>query len=75
MTAPLSKEPRKFAPLGNLGGQVGGLPILKGVVFDVDGTLWFVNFLYSICFLFLVSLACFSCLGWPGGLENEFEAV
>ncbi|TVY84009.1 putative uncharacterized hydrolase [Lachnellula suecica] len=36
MTTPLSKEPRRFAPLGKDGGR---LPTLKGIVFDVDGTL------------------------------------
>jgi hypothetical protein len=41
MTARLSKEPRRFAPLG-AGADKGdeGLPRLKGIVFDVDGTLW-----------------------------------
>jgi hypothetical protein len=34
-------EPRRFAPLGELGDKgVEGLPKLKGIVFDVDGTLW-----------------------------------
>jgi hypothetical protein len=41
MTTRLSKEPRRFAPLGE-GRDKGleGLPKLKGIVFDVDGTLW-----------------------------------
>jgi hypothetical protein len=38
MATPLSKEPRKFAPLS--GKDVGEAPTLRGVVFDVDGTLW-----------------------------------
>ncbi len=38
---PKSKGPRRFAPLRE-GTKVEreGLPRLKGVVFDVDGTLW-----------------------------------
>jgi hypothetical protein len=49
MTSPLlGKEPRRFAPLreGPGGGQSGGgeeggkVQRLKGIVFDVDGTLW-----------------------------------
>lgn len=41
MTSPLSKEPRRFAPLGNKGQDAAKkLPKLKGIVFDVDGTLW-----------------------------------
>jgi len=38
MTRPLLKEPRRFAPLGEDAG--GDSPELKGIVFDVDGTLW-----------------------------------
>lgn len=33
------KEPRRFAPLGE-GREGGEGRKLKGVVFDVDGTLW-----------------------------------
>lgn len=41
MTTRLSKEPRQFAPLGaGVDKGVKGLPKLKGIVFDVDGTLW-----------------------------------
>lgn len=42
MTSTLSdKEPRRFAPLKEGGdGGLEGVPQLKGVVFDVDGTLW-----------------------------------
>ncbi|TVY49543.1 putative uncharacterized hydrolase [Lachnellula occidentalis] len=39
MTTPLSKEPRRFAPLGEGIANTGGAPKLKGIVFDVDGTL------------------------------------
>ncbi|KAH7350887.1 HAD-like domain-containing protein [Rhexocercosporidium sp. MPI-PUGE-AT-0058] len=37
MSSPLLKESRRFAPLGTDAG--GELPQLKGIVFDVDGTL------------------------------------
>jgi hypothetical protein len=41
MTTRLSKEPRRFAPLGaRIDKGTEGLPRLKGIVFDVDGTLW-----------------------------------
>ena len=43
MATPLSKEssPRRFAPLKESSNRVkDGLPRLKGIVFDVDGTLW-----------------------------------
>ncbi|KAL2071570.1 hypothetical protein VTL71DRAFT_12805 [Oculimacula yallundae] len=43
MTSPLLKEPKRFAPLGGKGGSADeggkGLTKLRGVVFDVDGTL------------------------------------
>lgn len=31
---------RKFAPLNSAAAQDVSVPTLKGVVFDVDGTLW-----------------------------------
>ncbi|KAK0108361.1 hypothetical protein ONS95_003174 [Cadophora gregata] len=37
MTISLLREPRRFAPLGSDSG--GDLPKLRGIVFDVDGTL------------------------------------
>jgi hypothetical protein len=40
MTSSLSKEPRRFAPLREGAEQVDGVPKLRGIVFDVDGTLW-----------------------------------
>lgn len=40
MTSSLSKEPRRFRPLRESGEGIGDGQILKGVVFDVDGTLW-----------------------------------
>jgi hypothetical protein len=40
MTSSLLKEPRRFAPLKEGAEQVEGVPKLRGIVFDVDGTLW-----------------------------------
>jgi len=41
MTTRLSSEPRRFAPLAaEVDKEARGLPGLKGIVFDVDGTLW-----------------------------------
>jgi len=41
---PRMGEPRRFAPLKESSeGKSGGLPKLKGIVFDVDGTLWYVD--------------------------------
>jgi hypothetical protein len=40
MTSSLSKESRRFAPLREGAEQVDGVPKLRGIVFDVDGTLW-----------------------------------
>ncbi len=41
MPTRLSKEPRRFAPLGAGDDKLAeGLPKLRGIVFDVDGTLW-----------------------------------
>jgi hypothetical protein len=31
-------HPRRFAPLD--AGKPSNAPVLKGIVFDVDGTLW-----------------------------------
>lgn len=40
MTTALSREPRRFAPLKEGTVVADGVPRLRGVVFDVDGTLW-----------------------------------
>lgn len=45
-------RPRRFAPLGS--AETSTAPLLKGIVFDVDGTLWRVTFplrdaLYELC--------------------------
>ena len=37
------RPPKRFAPLDPHGSGVAGAPVLKGVVFDVDGTLWYVR--------------------------------
>jgi len=43
MSSPPNK-PRRFAPLREGASFAGkGVPKLNGVVFDVDGTLWFVE--------------------------------
>jgi hypothetical protein len=33
---------KRFAPLDTSKGNEAGAPTLKGIVFDVDGTLWYV---------------------------------
>jgi hypothetical protein len=41
MSATILKAPRVFAPLKGVDDETTeGAPKLKGVVFDVDGTLW-----------------------------------
>jgi hypothetical protein len=35
---------RHFAPLNPEKGKLSSLPKLDGIVFDVDGTLWYINF-------------------------------
>ena len=47
------KHARRFAPLDPALGHESDAPRLKGIVFDVDGTLWYAHILSS--FLFLVS--------------------
>lgn len=37
--SPGSAVPRRFAPLRD-GPPPAGVPRLRGIVFDVDGTLW-----------------------------------
>ena len=34
------KRPRRFAPLNPQEAERSDAPKLKGIVFDVDGTLW-----------------------------------
>ena len=48
-------SPRRFAPLqqGIAADQMSSLPKLKGVVFDVDGTLWYVYSCYLLCYVFV----------------------
>lgn len=36
------RPPKRFAPLDPQKGNLSGAPPLKGIVFDVDGTLWYV---------------------------------
>jgi len=40
------RPPKRFAPLDPQKGNTAGAPPLKGVVFDVDGTLWYVKLLF-----------------------------
>ena len=50
------RAPKRFAPLDpQRGGGGSGAPKLKGIVFDVDGTLWYVWF------------CCCGCGGVDGG--------
>jgi hypothetical protein len=37
-----SSQPRRFAPLNPDIKNEADAPTLKGIVFDVDGTLWYV---------------------------------
>ena len=39
------RPPKRFAPLDPRKSNGSGAPLLKGIVFDVDGTLWYVLFL------------------------------
>jgi hypothetical protein len=48
----ITREPRRFVPLresgGNEGGGKGNERRLRGVVFDVDGTLWLVICVFDL---------------------------
>ena len=47
------RSPKRFAPLDpRRSSGVSGAPLLKGIVFDVDGTLWYVV-------VFIQSFRCF----------------
>ena len=45
MSQSRGRPPKRFAPLDPDNSNPAGAPILKGIVFDVDGTLWYVRFL------------------------------
>jgi hypothetical protein len=67
MTTPLLKvsSPRRFAPLKEGSGKVSeGLPRLKGIVFDVDGTLWFVFWFYMFSDCSFILMKCFMSTSW-----------
>ena len=49
------RPPKRFAPLDPEKGGGSELPQLKGVVFDVDGTLWWVSILFGMFLLFRFS--------------------
>lgn len=53
------RQPKRFAPLDPQRSNEAGAPPLKGIVFDVDGTLWYVSFMSC-------QLCCIICffLGW-----------
>lgn len=64
-TFPRMGEPRRFAPLKDgSDGKADELPKLKGIVFDVDGTLWWVCF-WGFLFILLQV--------WTGGVRLEEE--
>lgn len=46
---PTPKRPRRFAPLNPQLAAGSDAPRLQGIVFDVDGTLWYVrvNFTFA----------------------------
>lgn len=69
MTSTLLKQPRRFAPLGIKDADGGELPKLKGIVFDVDGTLWYDHSLFFLEFVTLslvCSLACYVAVIFGG---------
>lgn len=43
---------KRFAPLDPLKGNTYKAPSLKGIVFDVDGTIWYVSPVPPLCLLF-----------------------
>lgn len=46
--------PKRFAPLDPVKGNPHKAPPLKGIVFDVDGTLWYASSVSPLCQLFLL---------------------
>lgn len=44
-TAMTARSARRFAPLNPEKGKDSDAPVLKGIVFDVDGTLWYACYL------------------------------
>jgi hypothetical protein len=71
MATPKSKEPRRFAPLKEGADKtLEGVPKLKGVVFDVDGTLWLVWRFPTVCVF--VDWSVFTVKwGWRGCDDND----
>lgn len=49
------RSPKQFAPLDPQKSNERGAPPLKGIVFDVDGTLWYV-LIPSLLWLLAVQL-------------------
>lgn len=56
-----ASNPRRFAPLNGGAGAGSDLPKLRGIVFDVDGTLWWV----IATLLRNVPLLCFYVVSSP----------
>jgi len=49
------RPPKRFAPLDPEKGNASRAPPLKGIVFDVDGTLWYVGLVFLRCATILLS--------------------
>lgn len=59
------RPPKRFAPLDPHKGNASKAPPLKGIVFDVDGTLWYV------CFIDCDDAFVFEMLMHVGSLGGE----
>ena len=47
----IKTTPKRFAPLDPQKSNTAGAPTLKGIVFDVDGTLWYAFFNHDFLYL------------------------
>lgn len=54
-----SKTPKRFAPLQPGVSPSSGAPLLRGIVFDMDGTLWYWNPSSQHCFS--LTVCCSAC--------------
>lgn len=52
------EPPKRFAPLDSVRGNPHRAPPLKGIIFDVDGTLWYAFSVSPLCPLFLLPNQC-----------------
>lgn len=64
---PTPKRPRRFAPLNPQLAAVSDAPRLQGIVFDVDGTLWYV----CDC---LPLRGCVWCMGLGSAEAGDFPS-